>query len=111
MSSFKPAAVSQFFWRVLISTALLFLSPGIFAQPAKEKKEIKRKEEEEVLKKKKNNAFMDMERIGDKEAEKLQPKVESKHLVNVKFGKQGGVKKVKDEKKKLPKKAPKGGKR
>lgn len=78
---------------------------------AKEKKEIKRKEEEEVLKKKKNNAFMDMERIGDKEAEKLQPKVESKHLVNVKFGKQGGVKKVKDEKKKLPKKAPKGGKR
>jgi hypothetical protein len=47
---------------------------------------------------------MDMEKMGDMQAEKLQPKRESKHVVNVKFGAKGAVKKVKEDKKMIGKK-------
>ena len=70
---------------------------------AKEKKEIKRKVEEAALKKG-SNAFMDMEKLGDAKAESLQVRRESNHLVHVKFGKKGAVKKVKENKKVIGKK-------
>jgi excinuclease UvrABC nuclease subunit len=63
-----------------------------------------KKEKSFVLQKKTSNAFMDMEKIGDEVAEKLQPKRESKHVLNVTFGKKGAVKKVKENKRMLGKK-------
>ncbi|MES2623257.1 MAG: excinuclease ABC subunit UvrB [Patescibacteria group bacterium] len=52
----------------------------------------------------KKTAYGDMEKIGDKRAQNFLPKIEDKHITNVKFGKKGGITKVKDERKKLPKK-------
>jgi excinuclease ABC subunit B len=64
----------------------------------------KEKKGKKPLVQKKTTAYDDMEKIGDKRAENFLPKVESKHITNVKFGKKGGVTKVKEERKSSPKK-------
>ncbi|MEN9604479.1 MAG: UvrABC system protein [Candidatus Parcubacteria bacterium] len=47
--------------------------------------------------KKRKNAYDDMSKQGDKKAEAKMPKKDEKHLINVQFGRQGAVKKIKDK--------------
>lgn len=49
-----------------------------------------------VVEAKKTTGYDDMSKVGDKKKKEKHPDPESKHITNVKFGKRGSVKKVKD---------------